>query len=499
MDHTPLQSVFVATGLGGRESAIAEGVAALAAALATVALRRRHWLINAGTFMLIAFGLVLDVFAYTVFSWPRLSGYLQAFALIFFYWGLVRIIVDLVFRPRGRLHYSTIPRDVVLLLLWLVVVAIVLYAEDFDVTKIFVSATVLSGGIVLALQEPLRNLFTGLTFQLGRAFQPGDWVTFQDREGYVKATSWSSTEIVTRRNERIQVPNSMLASQVVTNYHAPAIADEVSIGISYDDAPGRVKEAILGVVRDIPHVLSDPPPQVFAWEYGQYAIVYRVRYYLSSYSVKESVRDTLISSLWYALRRNAIDIPFPTQVLQMRRHPSRRPADADYEKEIIADLRRVDFLRGLRDEELQVLVPTVSVHQFGVGEVIVREGDAADSFFIIRQGTVDISAQSHGGAKNLAQLSHTSRHPFFGEAAMMSGEPRNATIRACTDVELLVMSRQGFATLFKENPALAEPMGDIIQARTTETRAALAEGPETDGHKGRRRWLVEKMRVIFDL
>ena len=98
-----------------------------------------------------------------------------------------------------------------------------------------------------------------------------------------------------------------------------AASGEITVGISYEEPPGRVKEAILKVARDIPHVLADPPPQVFAWEYGDYAIKYRVRYYLADYGPQEIVRDTLVSSLWYALRRHAIDIPFPTQTLEVRR------------------------------------------------------------------------------------------------------------------------------------------------------------------------------------
>ncbi len=498
MVHTPLQNLLEIGGLGAPVTEVAEGTIALAALLCAFALRKRSWLVNTGSLILLAISMGLDILA---IRYGVATKWLGAFALIFFYWALVRVVVDLIFRPRRGIHYSAIPHDAAMILLGLLVLAVVFYADlDFDPMKLFASGALVSGAIVFALQEPLRNLATGLTFHITKPFQPGDWVNFQNHLGEVKATTWVSTEIVTRTNERVQIPNVMLVTQPVKNFRNTAIADEIAIGISYDDPPGRVKETILRVVRDIPHVLGDPPPQVFAWEYGDYAIKYRVRYYLADYVVQETVRDTLVSSLWYALRRHAIDIPYPTQTLQMRPNQREQRQDAEYEKQIIADLRRVDFLRELNDEEMRLLLPTVSVHQFGGGELIVRQGDPADSFFVIRSGTVAISARAKDGSvRELATNSSASRHPFFGETAMMSGEARNASIRATTDVEVLVMSREGFVQLFKAHPELAETMGGIIAERESENRQLLANAPDSDGARGFKKRFVEKMRVIFDL
>src|SRR5271157_4524024 len=418
MDHTPLQNALLLYPLSSGVAGIVEGMLALTAALCAIALRRRKWLVNAGTFLLISVAFVLDVFAPSLAAVPRLMAWVSAAAVISFYWGVVRLVVDLIIRPRGRAHYSTILRDLLMILLWALVVAVVLYNTlGFDITKIFVSSAVVLGAIGLGVQETLRNVFSGLMFQIAKPFQPGDWVRFQNHQGMVRGTSWAQTEIITRANERIGIPNSMLASQPMTNYANGVVADEITIGISYDDPPGRVKEAVLKVIREIPHVLADPPPQVFAWEYGEYAIKYRVKYWIGDYGVQEIVRDTVVSNLWYALRRHAIDIPYPTQTLQMGQRAPRRTIDAEFEKEIMTDLRRVDWLRGLRDEELRMLLPTVNVHQFGVGEVLVREGESGDSFFIVRHGSVEVAARAHDGTvRHIADISPVSASPFFGES-----------------------------------------------------------------------------------
>ncbi len=497
MAHTPLQNLLEIGNLGPQVTAIAEGIVALVALLCAFAIRRRSFLVNAGSLMLLGVSLALDVLALRSGGTAKWLG---AFAVIFFYWAVVRVVVDLIFRPRAGVPYSKVPHDGLMLLLWMLVVAIVFYADlNFDPMKLFASGALVSGGIVFALQEPLRNLATGVTFQVTKPFQPGDWVNFQNHLGRVKALRWATTEIESRAHERIQIPNNMLISQPVKNFSNTSIADEIAIGISYEDSPGRVKEVVLKVIRDVAHVASDPPPQIFAWEYGDYAIKYHVRYFLADYGVQETVRDAVVSSLWYALRRHAIEIPYPTQTLEMRRRRVRHGADTEFENEIISDLRRVDWLRELRDEELRVLLPTVHVLQFGVGEILVREGDTGDSFYIIRRGELEVTAKSPSGEiRHVAALSAASPSPFTGEGAFLEGGVRNATVRARTDVEVLEMSRQGFTQLFKAHPELAEPIAEIVAARGRQRGALLAEEQRGDGVRGHRHRLLAKMREIFD-
>ncbi len=481
-------------------TAVELGLALIALGFA-FALRRRKWRVSSRTFGTFALGLALGTLPAFIGSLQWISPWIRAFAVIVFCWGLVQLVIELISRRRDHAHDSSVPQQVLMIVLCLLVAAIVLHRYRlFDITRLALPFGLLSGGLVFALQEPLRNIATGLSFHITKPFRSGDWVRFQNQLGFVKATRWASTEIVTRSNERVQIPNSMLINQPVMNFRNDYIADEITVGISYEEPPGRVKEAILKVARDIPHVLADPPPQVFAWEYGDYAIKYRVRYYLADYGPQEIVRDTLVSSLWYALRRHAIDIPFPTQTLEVRRPQKTRSADGDYEKEIFADLRRVDFLRELSDDELRMLLPNVGVHQFGAGEVIVREGEAADSFFIIRSGAVAISTIKNGKEVPLAETTPASPSPYFGEIAMMSGEPRTATIRASAESEVLVMSRQGFVQLFKEHPELADSIGEIIALRQHENSLRLADHlTHTDGSRGFIKEFVGKMRHLFDI
>jgi CRP/FNR family transcriptional regulator/CRP/FNR family cyclic AMP-dependent transcriptional regulator len=178
------------------------------------------------------------------------------------------------------------------------------------------------------------------------------------------------------------------------------------------------------------------------------------------------------------------------------RDQDERP-DADFERELMFDLRQVDWLRGLNDDELRLLVPTVAVRQFGAGEMLIREGEQGDSMFIVRSGKAEVFARTADGQTR--HLRTYNRGDFTGEMALMTGEPRTASVRAITDVEVIEMDREGFARLFKEHPDAAAGIGDIITERNRERLEKLASGDTLNGRAGAHRWLVHKMRELFDI
>ena len=168
----------------------------------------------------------------------------------------------------------------------------------------------------------------------------------------------------------------------------------------------------------------------------------------------------------------------------------------EYEREIAHELRKVDFLRDLDEKSLAMLLPGVQVHQFGAGEVLMRQGEPGETMYVIRHGKVDVVAHSVDGSERYRTVLGSSQ--VVGEAALLTGEPRSATVRARTDVEVMEVGREGFTHLLKQNPNTALAISDIVSTRLNERQAALAQSIEGDGESGRSRWLLGKMREIFD-
>jgi putative ABC transport system ATP-binding protein len=118
---------------------------------------------------------------------------------------------------------------------------------------------------------------------------------------------------------------------------------------------------------------------------------------------------------------------------------------------ICESLRKCVSFLGLTPEQLTRVADTMAESQpdgspavlrYRPGESIVRQGDPGDRFYLIRHGRVSVERDDpQTGSKRLAVLA---RGDFFGEVALMTGEPRNATVRAQDEVEAYALDQPGF-------------------------------------------------------
>jgi small-conductance mechanosensitive channel/CRP-like cAMP-binding protein len=497
---TPLQTILGLWSLNAEVREPLEVIIALVGLGTGIALRRRHWVFSAPSFWMLAIAFVLDLLTPWTQSVSLVWQVMGAGAVVAFFWAAIWFLMDAAgfVAMRGREHFSTIFKDVLTFLLFTLVVMAVLWA-DFGVNPLSLAVTFGAASVVvgLALQETLGNVFSGLALQLQKPFNPGDWVRTGQNVGRVQGTNLRATTIITRANERLDIPNTQISKEVLINYTTGMVADEISVGIAYGVPPNRVREVTLRVLRDVPHVLVHPQPDVLPWSYGDFSIQYRVKYWIADWTVQERVHADVVANLWYALRRHGIEIPFPIRTLELRRIGPKHAGEAQYEHEIVAALRELYFLKELPDNELRVLVPAVQSHQFGAGEVLMRQGDEGDTMYILRRGTVEILIRNAEG-KEIRVNTLTKPH-FIGEMALLTGEPRTATVRALTDVEVLEMNRDGLMRLFKEHPETSTAISEIVAARQAQNVQALQKTDGEDRARSRRRWVVEKIKEIFDL
>ncbi|CAD8067231.1 unnamed protein product [Paramecium primaurelia] len=117
----------------------------------------------------------------------------------------------------------------------------------------------------------------------------------------------------------------------------------------------------------------------------------------------------------------------------------------DYEqnKEFI---QKVQFFESLTDDQRTAITSVLITLNFKAGEIIVNEGDQADSFFIIKKGEIEIS-------KGGKQLRIMQQGDSLGEQALQSNSVRGATAKAHQDVILLALSRDDLTRI----------LGDKIQ------------------------------------
>ena len=101
---------------------------------------------------------------------------------------------------------------------------------------------------------------------------------------------------------------------------------------------------------------------------------------------------------------------------------------------------------------------TLNNDSFKKGDVIIREGERGDIFYIIESGTVDVLKKGENNDKPIASLN---RGNFFGEKALLSEDVRNATCVASTDVKCLYLMRENFVLILGD-------LQDLIDGKSVE-------------------------------
>ena len=136
-------------------------------------------------------------------------------------------------------------------------------------------------------------------------------------------------------------------------------------------------------------------------------------------------------------------------------------------------LRNVPVLAGLSAELLDELAAGVAQLHIRAGDWIVREGDAADSMFIVRTGRVDVIDE--GPPEALIRVLR--RGDVLGELALLREGTRSASVRARRNTELLELGRDAFEALIQQEPsfalALTRSMGAQLAASRTPMVAAV--------------------------
>lgn len=92
---------------------------------------------------------------------------------------------------------------------------------------------------------------------------------------------------------------------------------------------------------------------------------------------------------------------------------------------------------------------------FGPGASIMQEGEPGDAMFVVQRGTVRISIDAVEGNKTVAHLGNGS---VVGEIAMVSGQPRSATVVAEDEVALWRFEKTAIDTLLAEYPVVREAL-----------------------------------------
>lgn len=107
---------------------------------------------------------------------------------------------------------------------------------------------------------------------------------------------------------------------------------------------------------------------------------------------------------------------------------------------------------------------SITAKEFAEGENIFEQGDVGDRVYVVKKGEVEVIREDPEH-QTMTVVARLKEGEYFGEMAMISAAPRNATVRAVTDVVALSIDRDDFQTLFSSVPAFKESINRVIHQR----------------------------------
>jgi small-conductance mechanosensitive channel/CRP-like cAMP-binding protein len=424
--------------------------------------------------------------------------------------ALIRLAGMLVFRallPRLKLSAPRIVEDIVIIFFYMAWILVRLRAGGFDPSSLLASTAVATAVIAFAMQDTLGNILGGLAIQLDSSISVGDWIKIDDVIGRVADIRWRSTAIETRNWETVIIPNSLLMKN---KFSVLGERDgmprqwrrHILFNVDLAAPPTRVIPAIEKAIceAEISHVAHTPAPNcvLLGFEHGYGC--YDLRYWLTDLAVDDPTDSQVRVHIYTALQRAGLRLAVEERDIRLTEQTEAHRIQV-LEREIerrLAALKVVDLFAGLNADELRTVAERLTYSPFAQGEVITRQGNVAHWLYILTAGEADIVVDAPGMGRQL--INTLGPGTFFGEAGIMTGAPRSATVIARSNAECYRLDKSALEGILHARPELIDEISRIMISRQGALAAAVSEHTQNTQALARRHTeLLEKIRTFFGL
>ncbi|MEN8172496.1 MAG: mechanosensitive ion channel family protein [Chloroflexota bacterium] len=293
--------------------------------------------------VILAFQIALTRLDFIPISWnARLDDIfyiLYGGAIFFFIWRAVVDIFswygrDIAYRTETDLDEQLLPfvQRVVVILVWMIGIITLLGHFEVDITAMVTTLGIGSLAIALAAQATLADTIAGFAIMIDRPFRIGDRIAIQELNtwGDVLDIGLRSSRILTRDSRMVIIPNSVINKSLIVNYSFPdtKYRNQIQLGVAYGTDLEFARRTMIEAVRNVEGVLPDHKVEALFLEFGPSELVFRVRWWLDSYTDTRRMFDRVNSALYNALNEAGIEIPFPQLDIRHRTDSTISPETA---------------------------------------------------------------------------------------------------------------------------------------------------------------------------
>lgn len=412
-----------------------------------------------------------------------------------------------------NLRIPDIVHDLVVGTAYIIACVWLMHRMGVNLASIVATSAVVTAVIGLSLQPTLGNVIGGLSLQVDNSITEGDWIEMPDKvQGIVRQVRWRHTVVETRDWDTLLIPNNQLLNQTIKvlgrrqgqpRQHRMWVYFHVDFRYSPSQVIRVVDDALQRA--PIPNVAASPAAHTICFDLAkdrrESVGYYAVRYFLTDMAVDDPTSSMVRERVYAALRRAQIPLAMPaTAVFVSQDDPDRLLHKREREITRVAKaLGRVDLFQRLSKEELRQLADSVRVVPFSSGELITRQGAEANWLYVLTKGEVEVRISSGDRDRRVNTLHAPS---FFGEMALMTGSPREATVMAVGEVECVRVDRGDFKRLLESRPEIARDAAAVLAERRV-ALATIKEGLDAEAAskrvEGERHRILTSVQEFFGL
>lgn len=390
--------------------------------------------------------------------------------------------------------------DLITGVIWLITLSIMSVVElGVSPSAALATSGVLIAVIGFAVRSLLADLFYGLTMAVERPFEIGDWVKLSDTTvGRVDEMTWRAVELVTSDNLKVVVPNSKLAMEQIVNFDQPQPywRRRQVVTLGHDVSPGEVQRMLTSAIEQVAEsatIPREPDARIVSWD--ERGVDWELRYWLPDYFTSAEVGQRVHEAFLNNMRFAGIRVPRRREEVFVAELNAERNAE-----HAVADqwIDHVDLFAPVPEKERLALQERAYTQELTRGDLVVRQGEAGSSLFVIQRGAFEVLIETpQGGSERVGTMGSGA---VFGELSLLTGAPRSATVRALTDGLVHEITKDSLTSLLERNADLARQLATILAERqmADEQRDASTSPSQLESdRRGRIATLMDNARTFL--
>lgn len=406
----------------------------------------------------------------------------------------------------------------------------VVQGAGIDLRSLTVFAGALGIGFGFGLQTLASNFLSGLTLLFEQPVKVGDFIEVNGLLGTVEKIAMRSTIVRTLDGVFVIVPNNQFVENNIVNWSYKDLRCRlrISVGVAYGSDPILVTESLIAAARKDARVLAHPAPRVFFKQFGDSSLNFELLIWIDNPPETEPIKSALHFLIESELRCRGIEIPFPQRDLHIKNvetlHHVLAGRENFKEKELpptngkvvrseratpvepkampkaptnwaLRDLlRRISYFEQCDSAQIRELIEYGYRQLIPAHQLICKEGDPGDSFYLILTGSVEVFS-----AKTDQYIATLHEGEFFGEISLLMGTARTASVRTLEDTILFVVNRADLQKLLEHHQNLADRIAKKLAERQQSLRSLGLIDDEVNLDEVPFLWIRKRIAAIFGI